>query len=263
MLRSIVYVLGAAGSGTSAVRNAVAQVRSAVSGENYMGPVLIDLIESIRWHKRSGFGARLEGSGLSELNEEELIRCFFGRYEDFLSKNINSSLFIDEAPTVLPVKFAPDLAHYHSSDVYFIYCRRRHIDAVELKVKELGRDHFLDYCHEWARCASTWESTKARLGKRTLEVDFRDLVLEPARVATMTANLLSLDKDEAKIMARHLFGYWPEGSGKRDALQFLKFSELDWTGEERRQFLTICGPLGDVLGYGLEAHSVVPLPGVL
>jgi hypothetical protein len=73
----IVYILGSTRSGTSAVRNALAETRYKGYGEGHLVKILVDLIASVRRERVTGQGATIQGNGLNALRERVLIRHFF------------------------------------------------------------------------------------------------------------------------------------------------------------------------------------------
>lgn len=253
-MRGIVYVLGTTRSGTSALRNAIVQTRYSGYGEGHLVPVLVDLVRTVRSHKQSGLGANVEGNALFLLDEDALIAELFRGYENYLVERVKSDHVLDKTPTVVPIQFAEDLAAYHRN-ASFIYCSRRHVDNVQSKIKKFGRGSFTQHCQEWAACARAWTKAREGLDARYVEFDFKDLAGEPDHIAARIGELLGLDDGEIGRMARYLRGNRPEGNAERDLLDHLKFSGVDWTDEERKAFLRICGPLGEELGYGLETYD--------
>ncbi|MDP2518849.1 sulfotransferase [Shimia thalassica] len=249
----IVYVLGSTRSGTSALRNAIAETRFSGYGEGHLTPILSDLLDNIEGHRVSGTGAAERGTGLFSLKPNVLIRHFFHGYERYLASQFESEFIVDKTPTVDPIRMAPLLNKYHVN-AKFIYCVRRHVDNVQSKRKKFADHPFPSHCREWAACHESWLKSKVELNDNFLEMDFHRLVTEPSRVAQEIATYLELPEPEMRDIEEYLLQARPETSKNRDLTQFLKLSEIPWTSEEKQIFQRICGKVGTQLNYGYDTY---------
>lgn len=252
-MESIAYILGSTRSGTSALRNALAETRYAGFGEGHLVPILNDLIISVRQHREEGLGAQIPGNGLSRLRENVLLRHFFHGYEQYLVSEIDSEWILDKTPTIVPIMMAPELNTFHHN-ARFIHCSRRHVDNVESKRKKFTDRTLEQHCHEWAQCNLMWLEVKTRLQDNFLEFDFYNLSQDPEDIARRIGSYLDLDENESTAMATYLIGQRPQSHAARDLTRYLKLSEMDWSDDEKEAFVRICGPVGERLGYGMESY---------
>ncbi len=249
----IVYILGTTRSGTSAIRNAIAQTRFKGFGEGHTVGILADFLKSVRKAKSEGQGADVAGTALFALQEHVFLRHVFFAYERYFEKTLGSSYIVDKTPNIIPIYLAPDLAKFHK-DAKFIYCSRRHVDNIKSKIKKFPNQGFSSMCREWVGCNETWLKVQDDLGDRCLSFDFFELVTEQRLVSEKMGDLLDIDQAEVSAICKYLSNERPEATAGHDLMTHSKFSELDWEDEEKEVFLDICGPLGRKMGYGLEAY---------
>ncbi|MEL7125147.1 MAG: sulfotransferase [Pseudomonadota bacterium] len=258
----IVYVLGSTRSGTSALRNGLAETRFAGYGEGHLVPILQDMIRAVRSHKSDGLGAQVEGNGLHQMRENVMLRHLFHGYEQYLATQIKTNSLMDKTPTIAPIQLAPDLDTFHQKP-YFIHCARRHLDNVQSKIKKFPDRTLEQHCREWAECNMTWLRVKDRLGSNYLAFDFYDLATDPERIAGQIGTYLELSAEDTAALGAYLVSKRPQAAADRDLTQFLRLSEIDWTDDEKQIFDDICSPVGELLGYGMEDYFHAPVADVL
>ncbi len=250
----IVYILGSTRSGTSAVRNALAETRYRGYGEGHLVQILVEMIATVRRERVSGQGAAIQGNGLNALRERVMIRHFFHAYERYLSESLGSTLLMDKTPNIIPIQSAVDLYTFHQNAT-FLHCARRHVDNIQSKLKKFPNQSFISQCREWAECHLAWERAKPDLGESFFEFDFMDMVARRQETCEHIGDLLKLTPEEVTAFATYLENERPQSATPdRDLNRFLKFSDMDWSDEDKDAFLRICVPVGEKLGYGLETY---------
>ena len=251
---NIVYVLGSTRSGTSAVRNALAETKYKGYGEGHLVKILVDVVATVRTERSMGQGALILGNGLNALRERVLIRHFFHEYERYLTESLGSTFIMDKTPNIIPIQNAPDLASFHQNAM-FLHCARRHVDNIQSKLKKFPGQSFISQCREWAECNLAWERVKSDLGERYVDFDFMDMVVKRQETCQRIGDLLGLTDAEVSAVVTYLENERPQSADpSRDVNRFLKFSDMTWTDEEKEIFLRICAPVGDKMGHGLETY---------
>lgn len=249
----ICYILGTTRSGTSALRNALAQTKFKGPGEGHLVPLLEDILGVVHKQKTSGLGADSSGNGLFRMSEHEMSISIFLGYEQYLQKTYGSEFIVDKTPTIEPIKFSPYLNRFHSS-AKFIHCARRHIDNIISKRKKFSEVPFDIHCREWTDCSLAWEEKKRHLSGNFIEFDYVDLVNDVIGVSIRVADYLGLTEEERNIFSNYIGIQRPEGSKETDLGRVARFSDVEWTSKEKMDFMHICGPRGLQLGYGLDCY---------
>lgn len=249
----IVYILGSTRSGTSALRNALAETRFKGYGEGHLAPILVDLIRNVRQHKATGLGAGVEGNGLNRLRENPLLRRMIRGYERYLAEEVQSESILDKTPTIVPIRAAPDLNRFHDKP-YFLHCARRHVDNIASKQKKFPDRTLEQHCREWADCNLAWLDVRPQLEGNCLSFDFFDIAVDPEGMAGKIGAYLRLTPAEVAAVGAYLDRQRPQASADRDLTRFLKLSETGWTEAEQERFRAICGPVGERIGYGYDTY---------
>lgn len=257
----IAYILGTTRSGTSAVRNAISQTRYKGFGEGHTVGILSSILDVVRKEKASGQGTNVNGTALNALREKVFIRHIFHSYERYFEETLKTNFVLDKTPNIIPINLAPVLNEFHQ-DARFIYFSRRHIDNIFSKIKKFPNQSFESMCREWAACNRSWREVRDELPGRYVDFDFYELVTAREEVAAKIGALLDLDTAEVNTITAYLTKERPEARMGRDLLHFRKLSELDWDEEKVQTFTDVCGPLGQEMGYGLEAYFEDSGPGL-
>jgi hypothetical protein len=160
---------------------------------------------------------------------------------------------MDKTPNVVPIENAANLLTFHSN-AKFIHCSRRHVDNIQSKIAKFPQQSFQNHCIEWAKCSSVWQHVKPNLGESFVDFDYHALVTDVKGTVQKIGTLLGLNGAEMENMVEYLQHQRPQAAPDRDLVKHLKFSEVNWSDEERELFTKICVPVGNSLGYGLESY---------
>ncbi len=247
------YILGSTRSGTSALRNGLAETRYAGYGEGHLVPILGDIIRTVRHHKTDGLGADIAGNGLHQLRENVILRHLFHGYEQYMINEVGSRHLMDKTPTIAPILLAPQLNTFHQQP-YFLHCARRHLDNVQSKLKKFPDRTLEQHCREWAECNMGWLRSREQLEDNFVDFDFYDLATDPEAIARRIGDYIKLSETDVQAFSAYLISKRPQASADRDLTQFLKLSEIDWTDDEKQAFTDICSPVGERLSYGMEDY---------
>lgn len=250
-MHHIVYILGSTRSGTSALRNAICRTRYNGYGEGHMEGMLAGIIAAVQQHRP--VNPANQGNARSKMKATKLLRHLFLGYERYLSKEVNSQFMVDKSPSVPAILAAPAMNRYHAN-AKFIHCARRHVDNVHSKLKKFPSQTFQQSCKTWAKCNSAWLDVREQLDGNYVDFDFHDLANDPEAIVARIAAYLELDQTEAEAMLSYLQSQRPEAKPERDVTRFLKLSEVDWPEADKKEFVRICGPVGEKLGYGMESY---------
>ncbi|MAC81962.1 MAG: hypothetical protein CML66_28350 [Rhodobacteraceae bacterium] len=277
--KTIVYILGSSRSGTSALRNAVAQTRYNGFGESHIEPLLSQIVSTVRGYggarttredklrrqgRKSDAGTEQRkpplGNARDTLDADALLRHLFRGYECYMTERKRSHYLIDKTPSARIIRAVPMLNRYHE-DPRFTFCSRRHVDNIQSKLKKFSDTAFVDQCKAWAACNQAWLQVRDRLRGNCLAFDFHDLAAMPEEIAARIATYLELSAEEQAAMARYLVSARPQSEDPdRDLQRYLKLSDVDWSDEDKETFRRVCGPVGEALGYGFESYFAEPDP---
>ena len=87
-----------------------------------------------------------------------------------------------------------------------------------------------------------------------IEFYYFDLVNNVNRVSIRVANYLALSEEERDTFSNYIGIQRPEGSKETELGRVARFSDIEWTNQEKTDFVRICGPRGLQVGYGLDYY---------
>lgn len=241
------FIVGTTRSGTSALRNAIAETRFSGPGEGHSIGLLGAISESIGAYFKEHAEALKHGTMLADWNRNEFWKDIVGAYQKQIRLTFPGAFYVDKTPNVLPIHFAK-LIESSMENVCFVFCRRRGIDNVASKRKKFPTTSFYEHCTEWTDVISAWEAQKLQLASPVLELDFYELFSSPELLSIRISEFLGLPEDERALFLRHLLDNQPNSA---------PWSPLDstgWSAEEHDMFRSVCGPTMTKFGYGSDTY---------
>ena len=240
-----VFVFGCARSGTTAIANSLRKAGYAgVAGEGH----LVSLIHSLRHTVRHYREAKQRASAqdvISAFAWDMLQATLDDHFRSFYSTLYGGACFVDKTPyNAMPYPIE-DIRRIWP-DARIIHCQRNGIDNVNSQLRKFLKQGFgFDRaCINWADAAKAWDSVVESAKDITYSVEHQFLLREPQTCGHEMAAFLGLDADESQRLIDALTHDFPENTGA-------SATTVEWTAEERRFFVEICGPWMQRLGYDL------------
>jgi hypothetical protein len=256
---SPVFVLGSRRSGTSVITHALlrhTRYRGLHEGHVFdLAALLNGALETFY-----NFKSDVLQNPTFEMMIREVPRSYFDdaiaqMFRDLAAKRFSHPFWLDKTPTPEMVRAAPTLAAIWPN-ARFIFMRRRALENVASQIRKFPGESFRDCCEWWAACMSEWLIVRDSLRHRAIEVDQFAVAREPGRVATMIAELLTLEDAERDNLARFFANERVERTTEEMDRIEADFP-ADWTQKQRRIFADICLPLFAPFGYTEDARYFV------
>ena len=187
-----VFILGPARSGTSAITLALLESASCVgSGEGHLLPLAHALLGTIDQYYRGRGHDPHTMLGLVSIDAfQKLIRRSFVKLTADLYPTLR---WLDKTPTVEMVR-ASVLMQELWPNARFIFMKRRVIENVLSRRRKFPEDSTERHYSDWAAVMTAWLAVREKLGTAALEIEHRQLVLDPIAVATSIASFLELPR---------------------------------------------------------------------
>jgi hypothetical protein len=254
------FVLGSARSGTTAFSGALAHATSyRLGGEGHVWPLLLHL-ERTTSRYRDGVIAAAGGSqdldlvGFADgLLGRNLLRLFLDNYAE------DGVAWIDKTPGPEMIRVAPRL-HDAFPDARFFLLKRHPIDAITSKLRRFPDTSFNAHCVEWAETYAEWLNVRAELGSAAMEIDQTELHLRPDGIALSVAEHVGESPAFSLAFAEHLdANRGVEQTDLKSRSRVVSLPETDWSDIEKIDFVDLCRPVADALGYDLDLPLVIDL----
>lgn len=249
-----VFVLGAARSGTSAMAQALFRnTRYLGQGEGHlldMAPRLVAAVER-HYHERAGERRPGINTMIAAVPPERAMEAVCTGLQALTRELFPGGCWLDKTPGSPMIDAVPVLQRIWP-EARFIFMRRRALENLASRGRKFPKEGFGLACRRWADSLRAWDTVRAGLTGRALEVDWLLMARQPAQVAEAVAGLLDLDAEEARRLRQALQVDLPERTSDRFA-EVLDGLPADMDAEQRLAFEDIALPWMDRCGYAMDA----------
>ncbi len=249
-----VFVLGPARSGTSVITLALLGSGSYIgAGEGHLLPLAHQMLSIVEQQYRlAGAEARTALTRVSSEAFQKLIRRAFVKLAADL---FPTPRWLDKTPTVEAVR-ASLLMHELWPNARFIFMKRRVIENVLSRQRKFPHGTTESHYRDWAAVMTAWLAVRGELRGVALELDHRQLVVDPQEVAGSIAAFLDLPLMAATHLTRYLSSCRPQQTDEN----FGSIYSLDCLGldeHEAQRMIAVCDPVMSAFGYGYgEAYYI-------
>jgi hypothetical protein len=243
------FILGPARSGTSAITLALLESASYVgTGEGHLLPLAQALVSVIdQYYRRRAHDPNTMLGRVPIDAFQKLIRRSFVRLASDLFPSVR---WLDKTPTVEMVR-ASVLMKEIWPNARFIFMKRRVIENVLSRLRRFPEDSTERHYSDWAAVMTAWLAVRDTLGDAALEIEHRQLVLDPDAVGTSIASFLQLPDAAAARFQRYLNKSRPEQTDQNfGAIYSLDHLGLD--SNDVGRMMTVCDPIMQALGYSYD-----------
>jgi len=245
--QSPLFVLGPARSGTSAITLALLESGSYIgTGEGHLMPLAHELLSVIDEHYRRAGSDR--NTALGRVSSDAFQKLVRRAFVKLASELFPSPRWLDKTPTVEMVR-ASVLMRELWPNARFIFMKRRVIENLLSRRRKFPDGTTENHYSDWAAVMTAWLAVREKLGGAALEIDHRQLVVDPQEVASLIAAFLELEKPAAARFTDYLSGSRPEQTdGNFGATYSIEHLGLDEHGA--RRMMEVCDPVMSAFGYG-------------
>jgi hypothetical protein len=246
-----VFILGPARSGTSALALALVESGSYYAGtdEGHLLPLahaLMGAIDQYYQERRGNDPNTMLGRVPIEAFQKLIRRSFVKLASDMFP----TGRWLDKTPTVEMVR-ASVLMKELWPNARFIFMKRRVIENVLSRQRRFPEDSTERHYSDWAAIMTTWLAVRDKLGDAVLEIEHRQLVLDPDAVASSIASFLQLPDAAAARFSRYVNKSRPERTDENFGAIY-SFDRLGLDENDARRMTAVCDPIMYALGYSYD-----------
>jgi hypothetical protein len=140
----------------------------------------------------------------------------------------------------------------------FIFCKRRGVENILSRQRKFPDVAFVNHCRNWAETMMEWHAVRESLGASYVEVDQRDMALDPAGVALRLGGFLELSETELEAVRAALSAVRLEQTRPAQDSSYIDIEDTGWTAEEQGIFVEMCGDAMRAYDYPLGATGHAP-----
>ncbi len=252
------FILGPARSGTGAITLALLESGSYVgTREGHLLPLAHSLLGVIDEHyQRRLYNSNTMLGRVPVIAFQKLIRRSFVKLTSDLFR---ATRWLDNTPTVDMVR-ASILMKELWPNAQFVFMKRRVIENVLSCQRRFPEDTHDRYYLEWAAVMAAWLSVRDKLGDAALEIEHRQLILDPDSVTASIASFLHLPDAASTRCCRYFHQSRLERTDKKFGAIY-SFDRLGLDENDARRMTAVCDPIMRAFGYSYDESYFAAVDG--
>ena len=253
VMQGPLVVLSTARSGTTALTQSL---MAAYGGFPYVEASVLPLLARILKTERQYFEDLGEAYSthprhlISRFSREGFRNALQSFFVDFYRAEFPDDFWIDKTATAEMIRFAPVVAELFPA-ARFISLQRSGIDVLSSRKHKFPESSFEEGCLEWRDAVQAFAAVKDILGDRCFEIEQQDMLCQPGPLSLRLGRFLGFSESQQKELRRIWKNARPEQRTPRRKILPLKLQDADWTPEEKRLFLSLCGDAMASCGYAV------------
>jgi len=245
-----IFVLGSPRSGTSIITKAIKDgVNVKGYAEGHFLPIIKPLMQAIAdFYQKNEKIIGKKSRTISHIERNELEEEITKTIRKIHDQVIKHEVWIDKTPGFSMIEAAPYLLKTWPES-RFIFAKRRGIECVISRLKKFPNVPFETHCKLWTQAMESWLKVRDSLTGYYLEIEQRDIGLNPQVVAKAIGELLNIEPEKVKKIEDIFINERMEDTGGKETTQAIKITETGWTDEEIKIFRKHCGKISQKFGY--------------
>ena len=252
-----IFVVGSVRSGTSAIMNALRE-GAGIKGFNegnfaHMLPALIEAVERHFSRFRAPGDANKRPTMVANLPASVVINGIKNVFGAAFVRTFGEGRWLDKTPGGKSMVRACPVLLEIFPHARFIFCKRRGVENVLSRQRKFPDVSFINHCRSWADTMQEWHAVRESLGASFLEIDQRDMAIDPAGVASRVGGFIGLSQAEGEAVRAALSAVRLEQTRPVQDSAYIDLEESGWTAEEKSIFVDTCGEAMRAYDYPLGA----------
>lgn len=252
MAKSPVFIVGSPRSGTSAVVTALMSIGYRGYNEGNFLP-LMAMVGRVIDNHFAAFGKPNPKVLTAQIDREQLKSGIEQIFKQLTDSAHPYPLWFDKSGHAEMIPAIPTLRRLWPQAVY-VFCKRRGIENVASRLKKFPAQGFERHCAGWAKTMAAWRSLRPQLSEVSLEVDQQDLIRDTEVISGKIAELLKLDAEQLRTLAKAFRSRRPQETASGSAEQTHSLESIGWSEDEIATFRRCCGQEMEAYGYGFGSE---------
>lgn len=249
-----IFILGSERSGTSIITQAL---RNGVGIEGYHEGHFLSLLHLIMNKIDIFYTSKsqvLDNKFLLIANteREEFEKLIISNFKTITESLHKSDTWLDKTPGAHMIKCVPYLVKIWPN-AKFVFAKRRGIENVISRLNKFPKVSFERHCKDWALCMQSWLDVKELVNENSIEIEQREIALNPQVIAERLGAFLKLEPDSTSNISKIFTSKRPQSTGSKEQELAMNLNETGWTKAEIESFKTHCSEINRRYGYSESA----------
>jgi len=245
-----IFVVGSGRSGTSVITGALTK-GAGIAGfaEGHLLPLAGILANDIDryygWKQRLLQNRQMMIAHVPQADlRRDVLEIFKRHAESFAA----GERWVDKSPDVRMIRAIPVLLEMWPG-AKFLFAKRRGIENVASRLRKFPHVDFDTHCRLWADCMMAWLDVRDVVGDAGIEIEQRDIALEPDAVAECIGGFLGLGEERTAGIRRVFATRRPECTGGTERDSAIALEDTGWDECRIQSFRTHCDAAFSAFGY--------------
>lgn len=245
-----IFVVGSARSGTTIIGTALRIATDAPGyGEGHFLPLMTILIREVQlFYADKGNLMQDENIMLSHTSQKEIEEEIIAAFRDICDSLFKEEIWLEKTPDTKMIETSPCLIRAWPK-ARFIFAKRRGIECIKSRLKKFEGVPFETHCNIWRNSMEAWLRVKNRLKGAWIEIDQREISLNPGLVAKQIGEFLDFSQEQTNKVERAFAEERPQYTGGVEAEKAIDISETGWSDRQIELFRKYCSAVSEKFGY--------------
>ncbi|MBR8827308.1 MAG: sulfotransferase [Gomphosphaeria aponina SAG 52.96 = DSM 107014] len=245
-----IFVIGSARSGTSIISKAI-KLGAGIYGynEGHLLPIVAVLVKEIeKEYEKKKHILDKKGYMIAHTNQKEIEERIINVFKDVCEGIYKDEVWIDKTPDLGMIAATPYILRAWPQSK-LIFAKRRGVECIISRTRKFQNVSFENHCKFWKQCMEEWLKVRESLKGHYIEIDQREISLNPEKVAKEIGNLLKIEEEKIKRIKEVFVNQRPEFTGGTEKTEAIEIKETGWTDEQIEIFRKHCGEVSEKFGY--------------
>ena len=186
---------------------------------------------------------------IAHVNKDALKLALIEDFKRICEELCPEEVWLDKSPDALMIQCIDNLRLAWPA-CRFIFAKRRGIENICSRLRKFPNVDFESHCRIWANTMQSWLDIRDDLAGSFIEVEQREIALNPNEVAALLVHFLGLEETHTSSISSVFTINRPQSTGEIESSLAISIDETGWTNQQIQIFREICGDVSAQLGYG-------------
>lgn len=249
-----IFIIGSARSGTSVITDAL---RNGARIEGFHEGHFVSLLFVLLHHTNRFFESKHKliddkRHMIANINKTEIEEIIINDIRKVAESLYKEKIWLDKTPDPRMIKCVPYLLRAWPN-AKFIFAKRRGIENLTSRIKKFPRLSFDKHCMIWKDCMESWSDVKDLVEDCSIEIEQREIALNPQKVSVKLGEFLSLEQDKIDHILKIFSTTRPQHTGGKEQELAINLNETGWTNSEIESWKNHCRDINHKFGYSENA----------